>query len=92
MWFLGGDDLRMPPLDGTMAQMLERPIARRDAQVRPQRAANGEPVAITPYGIEEILDDLLRDRLRSDVCVDDLAQRGVIAKEQGLVGAHVAIA
>src|SRR5690349_19434639 len=32
--------------------------------------------------MEEILNDLLRDRLRADVCVDDLTQRGVISKEQ----------
>ena len=72
----------MSPRDGAVAQVLERPIPRRDAQVRPHRAANGQAVAITPYGMEEILDDLLRDRLRADVRVDDLAQRGVISKEQ----------
>lgn len=40
--------------------------------------------------MEEILDDLLRDRLRSDVGVDDLAQRGVISKEQRFERADVA--
>jgi hypothetical protein len=53
----------MSACNDTVPQVLERPIARRHAQVRPQRPADGQPGAITPYRMEEILNDLLGDRL-----------------------------
>ena len=65
-----------------MAEMMKAAVPRRSEEIRLERVDVGQPVALHPDREEQILNDLLGDRLRLHIAVGDLAQRRVHRAEE----------